>query len=228
MRAIRPLGYLGVTILWLVIFAITVALAFVFWVVPPGPISANHGMTDQLSDPKNVVAGLFLLYVMLPFVWGFVHMLVLMALGPLLLAALAFWRSLQPGYASEKLTGSVLRGDAVGISPGGVAISLLPLRHTAYSRWATKLNVRAWVLDGSWYLGFAWLGYVQFLLLSWLRWPIHNPLLIALIVLLCIGFVWLAVRRLRASWGRMRIQAVDGELPMVMKGEAASRPAAAS
>jgi hypothetical protein len=217
MRALRSLGYLAVTVIWFVVFLLTVAVAFCFWVVPPGAVSTQQGILDKLQDPKDWVSGLVLVYVILPFVWGFVHLLVLMALGPLLLAALAFWRSLLPRYAQEKLTGSVLRGDAAGLSPGGAAISLLPLRHTPYSRWATRLNVRAWLLDGSWYLGLAWLGFVHFLLLAWFRWPIQNVVLIAVTVVLAAGFAVLAVRSLRTGWARVRISAVDGQLPIAAK-----------
>jgi hypothetical protein len=218
MRFARSLGYLGVTITWFIVFALTVAVAFCFWVVPPEPISTQQGILDKLQDPKDWVSGLVLVYLILPWVWGFVHLLVLMALGPLLLAALAFWRSLKPGYAHEKLTGSVLRSDAAGISPSGVAISLLPKRHTPYSLWVTRLNARAWLLDGSWYLGLAWLGFAHFLLLGWLRWPIHNPFLIALSIVLALGFVVLAVRRLPVGWRRLRLDAVDGETPVLVNG----------
>lgn len=220
MTFLRSLGYFGVTVVWFVIFLITVGLAFCFWVVPPGPIGTQRGILDKLQDPKDWVSGLVLVYVILPFVWGLVHLLVLMSFGPLLLAALAFWRSLQPRYAGEKLTGSELRGDAAGLSPAGVAISLLPRRHTPYSRWATRLTVRAWLLDGSWYLGLAWLGFVQFLLLAWLRWPIHNAAMIVLTIALSVAFLALAVRSLRAGWRRLRVTAVDGELPVAVKADA--------
>ncbi|HEY0249370.1 MAG TPA: hypothetical protein VGC45_14035 [Gryllotalpicola sp.] len=214
---LRPFGYLGVTVVWFAIFAITVALAFCFWVVPPGELSHQH-LTEDLQDPKNLIAGIVLLFGLLPFVWGLVHMLVLMAAGPLLLAALAFARSLRPSYRNERLTGSVLRGDAAGLSPGGMAISLLPRRHTAYSRWATRLNVRAWLLDGSWYLGLAWFGYVQYLLIYAVRWPLHNPFAIGVVVLFAAAFAVLGVRRLRVGWRRLRLVAVDGQLPEVVAG----------
>ncbi|GAA4178230.1 hypothetical protein [Gryllotalpicola koreensis] len=222
--ALRPLGYGLVTLLWLVIFCITVALALCWVVVPPGQLSQRPGLTTQLSgDLKETLAALVVLGLVLPFAWGFALCLVGMALGPLLLAGLAFSRSLRRSYRREKLTGTNLRYDTLG-GPGaaatGVAISLLPRRHTPYSLWATKLNARAWIPGFQVYFGLVCLAYVEFLLVFLFRWPVHNPIGIVAIVIVAAAFLVLAVWRIAIGWSRMRISGADGELPTFHKLDA--------
>ncbi|AYG03071.1 hypothetical protein [Gryllotalpicola protaetiae] len=225
--ALRPFGYALVTVAWFVILLIAAALALCWFVVPEGPLSAWPRLTTDLAgDPKEAFAAIVVFALVLPLTWGLALTIVGMALGPFLLAALALSRSMRPSFRHEKLTGTNLRYDTAG-GPGaavtGVAISLLPRRHTPYSLWATRVNARAWIINFQSYLGLVCLSYVEFLLVFLFRWPLHNPVGIGVVVIFAAAFGVLAVGRLRAGWRRLQVFGEDGELPTFVKLDAAGR-----
>jgi hypothetical protein len=216
--AARPLGYLTVTIVWLILFLIITALTFLFWVVPPGALHTQPGFTTGIEDTKDAIGMIVVVAVVLPLAWGFVFQVLAMAFGTLLLAALALWRSLLPGYRGERITGSQWRDDVAGPPRlTAVAISLQPLRHTRYSRWAATLNLRSWILSGAWYLGMVCFGYANFLLIYWVRWPLENPFAVAVVIVFAVAFVVLGGFFLRRGWRHLEVTAVDGKVPTARK-----------
>jgi len=201
---LRPFGYLLISAIWLVLFAVAAGADLCLFVIPPGPLGARPGFADL--DTGNLIAMLLCVFLVLPFAWGLVHLIVLAILGSLLQYLVAFGRSLLPSNRNVKLTGSTRRFDTIG-PPGaavaGVAVSSLSGRQGRFGHWVTRFKTRNWVLNGAWYLGLTCFGYVMFALIYLLRWPVRNPFAMAGVVLFALVFAVLGIRRLRVGWRRL-------------------------
>lgn len=162
--ALRPIGYLLVGLVWLMIWLIGIGLLVgsVFFLAYDDPESLLTG------GGRSPVAQTFVLVLMaaiaaLAIGPGGWH--VLTASWPLALLSFTYVvRSLRPSYAGEKLsyTAHAARGSTFGPpTVGDVAMSLQPVRTSRFTDAMMRFYVAGWTVDGRMLLamlpaGFAW------------------------------------------------------------------------
>jgi hypothetical protein len=172
---LRPFVYLLIGLVWTAIAGIFVAVGpgVLVLVAVAGEGLGLGGMWARLmADPSQLVA-LFLLIPLLILLWG-PGVLGYLSWQSWPLAVLSFLyvgRSLNPGYAGEKLSYTTWAGRGQSLGPptlGGVALSLQPVRQTAVTGVLMRFYWSGWDPDGAMFLamlpaGGAWLvGVVGF------------------------------------------------------------------
>lgn len=164
--ALRPLGYLLVGILWLVIWVVAL-------LVPAGAAAyvltdeaVIEGLRDRFADPAETIGMLVVIVPITTMVMGpgsIWHLPT--ASWPLMVLSFTYVaRSLRPSYAREKLsfTGHAPSGSTIGPpTVGQVAMSLQPVRRSRFTDAVMRFYVAGWSLDLPMFLamlpvGLAW------------------------------------------------------------------------
>lgn len=179
-RALRPFGYLTMALVWSLIGLVTLLL--------PAALSLGLWSTDPEFSSREFAAGadagvailffLFTLIVLVPVVGHAFVALPLMAVSLAVLSWTYTARSLMPSYAGERLsrTGWAAPGDVLGpptFTP--MAVSLLPVRLTPWTRCWTKLVLIGWAPSLAVLIAGFPCGLASFLLPGWLFWPARGP-----------------------------------------------------
>jgi len=227
-RALRPIGYFLLALVWLAIVGIA---AFV-WVILPsalaasGPLSAAPGITKLATDPGEAIAAIIaLLIAALPF--GFVLAFISIASVCLcLLSFVYFARSLNPAFAGERLSTTLWTAEAIGpVRLGGAAIGAIPVNQGFFARYrpvmgkaaVSLIPVRRTRLVGalstgmffslvpSWKLVFASfpLGVAYLVTVAWVLWPVRSPAIVVIWVIVSLVLaavsVLVIIRAIRAQ-----------------------------
>ena len=226
-RALRPFGYLGISIVWLLLTAVVLALLAVIpiAILNQGDLASSPGVKNLGVDNQwlaalialPIVAGVFGAVICLLFVGSF------SLFG---LSLIAFSRSLRPSYANEKLTTTRWTSDAIGPPRAGgmvpaasgsrykdvldkQSLSLIPVRRTRYSEFWTQMMFFAWVPSGGTIVASTWLGLAYLVTVSWMTWPVTGgfAVLWGAISLALTGFgLWRILRAHRKNLQRQFTQ----------------------
>ncbi|MDR6971494.1 hypothetical protein [Leifsonia shinshuensis] len=174
-RALRPVGYLLVALVWTVLGAIVLllpaALPFALWSTNP-----DFSTEEFLTGGDVVPTVLFLVFaavVLVPLL-GYAYVALPLAAVPLAVLAWTYvGRSLLPRYAGERLSSTGWSRNVIGPPTlGPTALSLLPVHLTPWTRFWTELMLLGWrpgrrIL----YAGIPY-GLASFLAPGWLFWPL--------------------------------------------------------
>lgn len=201
-RVGRVFGYLGLVVLWAAILAVGI---FATILALPGALGAAgpEGLGDsQLFRHSDTWLAVVL--PLLALIFGAISVFVVTAsLGALLAAATLFVRSLNPAYAGEQLSLSILTKDGEAVGPvstafTGVALSLIPVRLTRWTKIIVMIQFNAWLINGTLLLiGFLW-GCTYLFTVGWMLWPVTGAGVIVCAVLSSlplVGIVWVVWRR---------------------------------
>ncbi len=205
-RALRPFGYLIVALVWTVLGIVTLllpaALPFGLWSTNP-----DFSSREFVTGGDAVVTVLFLLFSVVVLVPLLGYAFVALPLASVPLAVLAWTyvvRSLQPGYAGERLSSTGWSRDVIGPPTlGPTALSLLPVRLTPWTRFWTELMLLGWRPR----LAMLWAGIpyglASFLVAGWLFWPVGTVGAVVWIVVTAALVVATVVLLVRAYRGRV-------------------------
>lgn len=174
---LRPLGYLLIGCLWLVLLAAALALPLL---LPLGlradnPDYTTAGFFQGLDLFVGVLAGLFGLVFLAP-LFGYAFLALPLATAPLAILSFTYVvRSLQRRYRQERLSATGWSREALGpITLFPMALSLIPQRATRWSRFWLGAALMGWVPS----LGMLWAAFAcgigYFLTVGWLMWPLHS------------------------------------------------------
>jgi hypothetical protein len=198
----RPLGYGALTIVWLVLLLLSIAVTVL--ALPLALIGASgdgelqHAPMFARSDwPATVVV---IAVLVAPLIGVLTMLLGCASLGTLLSAATLFVRSLRPRYRDERLSFSFWsRGETAGpVSTAftGTATSLLPIRMTRWTKVVTIIRFNGWVINaGMFVLGPVW-GIGYFWTVGWTLWPAEGAVAVVcaagsgVVALLLLGLLW--------------------------------------
>jgi hypothetical protein len=170
----RVFGYLGLTLLWLVLLAVAL---FATVAALPGAAASAVPEGGLVASPAVTRADSWLWFVIMPllvvpFFGSVTVFLVLATFGMLLSSAMLFVRSLNPAYRHEQLSVTVwsVGGEAAGPGPT-LALSLVPVRLTRWSKVVAIVQFNGWILNGTTLaIGYIW-GLVYFFTFVWTLWP---------------------------------------------------------
>ena len=205
-RALRPIGYLIVALVWTALGIVTLllpaALPFGLWSTDP-----DFSSREFVTGGDTAVTVLFLVFAAVVLVPLLGYAFVALPLASVPLAVLAWTyvvRSLQPGYAGERLSSTGWSRDVIGPPTlGPTALSLLPVRLTPWTRFWTELMMLGWRPG----LGVLWAGIpyglASFLVAGWLFWPVGTVGAAVWIVVTAALVVATVVLLVRAYRGRV-------------------------
>jgi hypothetical protein len=208
-RALRPLGYLLIGLVWTVLGAVTLSLPALLTV---GLATSDDFTTEhfvQSADPLVLIlAGVFGLVVLVPLL-GYAFIALPLASVPLAVLAFTYVvRSLRPSYAAERLSATGWTREAIGpITVYPTAMSLLPLRVTPWARFWTQVMFLGWIPGKDLLRPAVLYGLVSFVVPAWLLWPVGPaPTVVWSIVTLAmvVTTVVLVVRVARARFSGTR------------------------
>ena len=194
-RALRPLGYLLVAVVWTVLAAVVLSLPFALTI---GLATSNPDFTTAgfFAGSDVLVLVLFLAFAVIVLVPLLGYAFVALALGTVPLAVLAWTyvvRGLSPGYAGERLSSTGWSRNAIGpITVAPTAMSLLPVRLTPWTEFWTRLMFLGWRPSRAVLLAGIPYGLASFLLAGWLLWPV-GPVAAVVWTVLTLALVALAV-----------------------------------
>lgn len=204
---VRPFGYALCAVTWLVLFLVVVGMslgALPLAFAEMGPLQASDGVAKALADPAEGLAAIAVLLLM-PFIWGGLFAWILVVTGAMTaLSVLFVVRALNRDFAGEKLSFSTM-DDAVmgGPSPGGVAMSLQPVRSTPASDVLIRAYWAGWKPNVNLYLSATILGGAYLFTVAWVFWPVDGLLWQLLCGVITVTLtVWGAWRYRRALLGR--------------------------
>ncbi|MFI2103641.1 hypothetical protein ACH436_10125 [Isoptericola sp. NPDC019693] len=206
-RALRPVGYLLVGLVWTALALVVLGLGpgILVYLAVDGTMELGGIWADLVAQPSEMVA--FCLVVpLLVVLWGpGVLWYLPSASWPLALLSFVYVaRSLNPAYAGERLsrTTRVGRGRTIGLpTVGGVALSLQPVRDTALTRFLMRFYVSGWLPDGHMFLAMLPAGGGWLLAVVGLARDVPGPARVALLVAAAALVVWSVVLGRRA-WRR--------------------------
>ena len=208
-RALRPLGYLLIGLVWTVIGAVTLSLPALLTV---GLASGDSFTTKdfvQNGDPVMLIlAGVFALVVLVPLL-GYAFIALPLASIPLAVLAFTYLvRSLRPAYASERLSATGWTREAIGpITVYPTAMSLLPLRVTPWTRFWTQVMLLGWIPGKGLLWAAITYGIASFLVPGWLLWPVAPAAAVVWGIVsaaLVVATIVLVVRAARARFSGAR------------------------
>lgn len=174
-RALRPLGYLLVALVWTVLGAVTVALPAA---LPFGLWSTNPDFNSRefVTGGDTVIIVLFLVFALVVLVPLLGYAFVALALGSVSLAVLSWTyvvRSLRPSYAGERLSSTGWSRNVIGpVTVGKTALSLLPVRMTRWTAFWTEIMFLGWRPGRAVLVAGIPYGLASFLVAGWLFWPV--------------------------------------------------------
>lgn len=173
-RALRPVGYLLIAVVWTALGAITLLL--------PAALPFGLWSTNPDRSGQDLVAGGALLPVLLFAVFALVvlvpllgYAFVALPLASIPLAVLSWTyvvRSLSPRYAGERLSSTGWSRNVIGPpSIGETALSLLPVRLTPWTRFWTDLMLLGWRPSRALFVAGYPYGLATFAAAGWLYTP---------------------------------------------------------
>lgn len=174
-RALRPLGYLVLAVLWTALGAVTLLLAaalpFALWSTNPD-FSSREFVTGGDVAP-TVLFLVFAIVVLVPLL-GYAFVALPLAAVPLAVLSWTYVvRSLRPAYAEERLSSTGWSRNVIGPPAlGPTALSLLPVRLTPWTRFWTGLMLLGWRPNRGVLLAGIPYGLASFLAAGWLFWPV--------------------------------------------------------
>lgn len=178
----RILGYLGLTVLWLLlaVIGLAVTLAVLPWrLADAGPLGDAPGVAGG-----KIVGGVIAVLIVGPVLGAVCGVIVTVTLGLFLSSATFFVRSLRPSYRTERLsfTARSLGTEATGPASSygfSSAFSLLPVRLTRWSKIVAIFTSQGLVVNVTlWVLG-AWWGWFYLFTVCWMLWPARGAAAVA-------------------------------------------------
>lgn len=171
----RPLGYLTLTIVWVVLTVASLAVAVLVlpWrltVELAGPLGASPGFAG--NPFAAAVVGL----VLGPVLGAVSGTILCVSIGSALSSATYLGRSLLPAYRREKLSFTSFSQGAEATGPASqfglrTAFSLIPVRLTRWTKITTLIAAQGQVVNVTmWVLGFWW-GIFYVFTVGWMLWP---------------------------------------------------------
>ncbi|WP_418607805.1 hypothetical protein [Georgenia sp. SUBG003] len=151
--ALRPLGYLMVSLVWSAIGALVLALGYgmlpllalssVVWDVP---IETWELLAAASTLERYVAMPLFVVVGGVVFGSGALGALSFAAFSLIALSWTAFIRSLRPSFRGDALTYTMWadRGSTFGFTATSVALSLIPTYESRFTRWVMRFYVYGW------------------------------------------------------------------------------------
>lgn len=211
---LRPLGYLLVSVVWIVLFALVIGVTVIVLPAALGAATDGGGLQASPAFHRDDTWAAFIAIPAVMVVWGAIsYFLVLGSLGNVLAALTLLVRSMRPSFRQERLSVSIRAagGEAVGpasTAATGVSLSLLPTRLTRWTKVVMIIQFNGWLPNGSMFaIGSLW-GALYIFTVGWSLWPATG---IAL-VLCAIGSGLLAAALIVVVWRRR------ATFPAVMPG----------
>ncbi|MBG6179338.1 hypothetical protein [Arthrobacter sp. CAN_A1] len=209
----RPFGYALCALIWLVLFLVVIGMslvAFPLAFADMGPLRDSRGVANALADPSEGLAAIVVL-LLLPLLWGGIFAFLLVATGAMAALSVMFIaRALNGNYAGEKLSYSTNETDVMGgPSPGGVAMSLQPVRSTPVSDFLIRAYWAGWKPGVKLYLAASILGAGYLFTIAWVFWPAEGWFWQLLCLVISLGL---------AAWGAWRYK-----VAFVERGKASSQ-----
>lgn len=198
----RPLGYLSLTILWLLLSVIASAVTLL---VLPWRLTADGAgsLGESPGFHGNAFIGAVVVLVLGPVIGAISGVVLCVTIGSTLGSATYFCRSLLPSYHGERLTFSSFSEGAEATGPASLfglrtAFSLLPVRLTRWTKITTLITAQGLVVNVTlWILGFWW-GVFYVFTVGWMLWPAEGAASVVCTVVSAIlfaVFVYVAWRR---------------------------------
>lgn len=228
-RVGRVFGYLGMTLLWLLVLAVVV-FATVFAL--PGALGGGEGLAASpmwhRSDTWLAPVVLLLVAAIIGYATVFTW---LASLGLVLASATAFVRSLSPSYRNERLTITRRSSNGEAVGPittafTGVALSLLPVRMTRWAKVFMIVQFNGWIINGSSFvIGFGW-GCLYLFTVGWLLWPASGAGLVvcAVVSIVVAGWLVFEIWRRRRRYPTVMPEALRGTVYELSWPNLAPRP----
>jgi hypothetical protein len=190
----RPLGYLSLTIVWVLLSLI--ALAVTVLVLPWRlTVDGAGSLGESPGFHGNPVIGAVVVLLLGPVVGAICAVVLCVTIGSALGSATYFCRSLLPSYRGERLTFTSFSQGAEATGPASLfglrtAFSLIPVRLTRWTKIATVITAQGLVVNVTlWILGFWW-GVFYVFTVGWMLWPAQG---VAAVVCTIISVVLFAV-----------------------------------
>lgn len=227
-RVGRTFGYLGIFIVWALIFAVVIG---VLAIIPisisnlPDGLQYSRGVTSLAYDSSQLVPFIICIPLVTAIFGYAAYALTLLPLANAMLALAYFFRSFSPKYKNEPL--SMTRWTSEGIGTirlgflageyskykdhmNGTAISLLPVQKSKFTTfWATISLLTMSVpkgVKGFWTLvyGVALINLAYFVTIGWYYWPVREPMLVLMWVIISAAlFIYGVVIVIRISLKRV-------------------------
>lgn len=204
----RPVGYVSITVVWFLIFAVAV---FGLIVAPIGirqSSLAGASLSESTAfEGEDGAIGILIMVVIVPPLLG-TATIVSASTGFVLANATLFARSLRADYRDGQLSFTVQSssGDTMGPQGGtSVAMSLLPTWLTRWAKITLMIEFFGFVVNrNSVIVGTAW-GYFYVFTVAWLFWPVSGA---ALWVCIAVSALLLALVAVAVWWRRSHIATV--------------------
>jgi hypothetical protein len=214
----RPLGYLTLTIVWVVLAVISVVVAVL---VLPWRLTAGDAgpLGDSPGFAGNPFVGAVVGLIIGPVIGAVSGVFLCVSVGSALSSVTYFCRSLLPAYSGEKLSFSAFSQGAEATGPASAfgfrtAFSLIPVRLTRWTKIATLIAAQGQVVNVTlWVLGFWW-GIFYVFTVGWLLWPVQGTasVVCAGISVLLFAVFWYFVGRNRHRYPDVMPAAYRGTL----------------
>ncbi|HEX2903503.1 MAG TPA: hypothetical protein VHO01_08605 [Jatrophihabitans sp.] len=197
---LRPIGYLVVGVVWTALAAITLGLSAALTI---GLGSSGWHPHDLFHDVNPIAFTLEL--AVIAAIWAALigFLLILLPLASIPLAVLSWTylaRSLQPDYSREKLSRTTQSRDSIGPQTvsGTVAMSLQPIRRSAWTDTWMRVYALGWSPNGRlWLAGLPW-GVATFVMPGWVLWPVGPVAAVLWTLLTAAALGWTVRLMLRA------------------------------
>ncbi len=178
--ALRPFGYLGMAMVYAALAAVSFYVTVLL--IPVLVVSDSEGALPLGTGPmiKNTLSsvgetiGALIAVPLVAAILGYATLaLVFGTLALCFLSLTYFVRSLRPAYRSERLsfTSQSAPGASIGPAAGSAALSMVPLRQTAWTRFLMLFYDYAWNINLTVLLLGLIYGAEYFFTLGWLAWP---------------------------------------------------------
>lgn len=198
----RPLGYLGLAVLWAVIGLLGVFFTVVYFPMQlASPDSPPLGESPGFSG-ANALPGILISLLLVPLLGAIVALVVCACLSQFLASATYFVRSMMPTYRSERLSATARSAGAEAAGPASLvgfstAFSLLPVRLTRWTKIVAIIGFQAFVVNlplivVGWCAGFCYVFTV-----GWVLWPAKGAAAVVCVivtVIACALTLWVAWR----------------------------------
>jgi hypothetical protein len=216
--ALRPLGYALISVVWLLLFALAVVVAFVALPVALSSQVDGGSLTGlPLFRRSDWVATLVVIILVAAPTLGVISLLLVATSAGMLLTTLTLLaRSLRPRYADERLSLSIRsHGETIGpvtTAVTGSSVVFVPIRMTRWTKIVTIVRFFGSIPSVPLFaLGAAW-GVAYMVTVGWVLWPVEGAARVAwtaFSVLAALGILALAVR-MRRRFPRIMPSALAG------------------
>lgn len=201
---LRPIGYLLIAVVWVVLFAAVLGVTVIALPAALHDSTAHGGLQAYPGFHRDDTWVAFIAIPMVMAVLGTIsYLLILASLGNMLAALTLAARALRPSFRHEKLSISIRAAGGEAIGPAstaatGVSLSLLPVRLTRWTKIVMIVQFNGWLPNGSMFaIGSLW-GALYIFTVGWVLWPATGiPLILCAVGsgVLAVGIVALIWRR---------------------------------